>query len=56
MADFFYKDCDNCTERIRMAQMNNGQWLAFEAHRDGKHICNVNGAKPVVLTLSLIHI
>ena len=50
MANFFYKDCDDCAERIRMAEMNNGQWLAFEAHRDGKHMCNINVAKPTALT------
>lgn len=50
MANFFYKDCDDCAERIRMAKMNNGQWLAFEAHRDGKHMCNINVAKSIALT------
>lgn len=41
MSTHFRKDCDYCGDPIRMAQMNNGQWLAFDVG-GGKHDCQAN--------------
>jgi type II secretory pathway pseudopilin PulG len=35
----YQRDCKYCNQRIRMAQMENGQWLPFELDGSGKHEC-----------------
>lgn len=48
MAEFFERDCEFCGSRIRMAQMDDGQWLAFELeYNGGRHKCR---SKPSVVT------
>ena len=48
MSRIYYRPCRDCGDRIRMAQMNNGHWLAFDD--GGKHFCgNVTSARTTAL-------
>lgn len=38
MAESYRRNCRNCNEPIRMAEMENGQWLPFDVS-GGKHTC-----------------
>jgi hypothetical protein len=39
VANCIYKDCDRCGRKIRLAEMDNGQWLPFEMNGSGLHRC-----------------
>ena len=39
MAEHYRRSCNNCGESIRMAKMDNGQWLPFDIE-GGKHHCD----------------
>lgn len=43
MAKSRLKNCRDCAEPIRMAQMSNGQWLPFDLG-GGKHVCHGTSA------------
>jgi hypothetical protein len=45
MADPYMRKCKFCGETIRMAQMDCGQWLPFEANGTGKHSCEAPAPK-----------
>lgn len=40
MADNYRRKCRDCNAPIRMAQMDNGQWLPFDLS-GGKHTCAI---------------
>lgn len=48
MADNYQRDCRDCNEPIRLAKMDNGQWLAFDLS-GGKHVCALGVGRAAVV-------
>ena len=48
MSNTYCRDCKYCGRPIRMAEVDDGQWLAFEIDGSGKHHC---GTLPIQHTL-----
>lgn len=46
MSNTYYRKCKYCGRRIRMAEMDNGQWLPFEIDGSGKHECGILSTEP----------
>lgn len=39
MSNSYQRNCTGCGQRIRMAEMESGQWLPFEIDGTGRHDC-----------------